>query len=313
MPYPCDLHCHTTRSDGNDTPRELIDNAAARGLRVLAITDHDVPPPEQIEIDGVEIDAIDYARRLGVRLLLGCEYSCDTWVDDVHICGYQLDWGRPEVLAEVEAAERSKSRAYEELCERLTARGMPIDWEEDILQYRKPDGSPGRRKPEDVQRKHVFETMAAKGFTTSWNEAKIVVQGDPELNVRRRKIDPVAAIELIHHCRGVAILAHPYLIEETVRPGGGQPMDRPAYIERLIQAGLDGIEASYTYDKTSYTGTMTPEQVEAEIRERYRNRLRFFSGGSDYHADHKKGAKVVRNLGERGISLEAFEAFFGAA
>ena len=259
MPYPCDLHCHTTRSDGNDTPRELIDNAAAKGLHALGITDHDVPPPELIEIDGVEVPSTEYARRLGVRLLPGCEYSCDTWVDDVHICGYQLDWRRPEVLAEAQAAERSKSRAYEELCEQLTARGMPIDWKQDILLYRKPDGSPAFRKPEDVQRKHVFETMAAKGFTKSWSEAKNLVQGDPELNVKRRKIDPVVAIELIHRCGGVAVLAHPYLIAETVRPGGGPSIDRPVYIERLIQAGLDGIEASYTYDKTSYKGTMTPE------------------------------------------------------
>jgi 3',5'-nucleoside bisphosphate phosphatase len=313
MPYPCDLHCHTTRSDGNDTPRELIDHAAAQGLRALGLTDHDVPPPERIEIDGAEVLATEYARRQGVRLLPGCEYSCDTWVDDVHICGYQLDWRRSEVLAEAEAAEHSKSRAYEELCQRLTARGMPIDWEQDILLYRKPDGSPARRKPEDVQRKHVFETMAAKGFTQSWNEAKNLVQGDPELNVKRRKIDPVAAIELIHRCGGVAVLAHPYLIEETVRPGGGQPMNRATYIDRLIQAGLDGIEASYTYDKTSYTGTMTPEQIEHEIRRLYRNRVRFLSGGSDYHADHKKGAKRVRSLGERGLSLEEFEAFFGAS
>ena len=155
--------------------------------------------------------------------------------------------------------------------------------------------------------------MAAKGFTQSWNEAKNLVQGDPELNVKRRKIDPVAAIELIHRCGGVAVLAHPYLIEETVRPGGGQPMNPATYIDRLIQAGLDGIEASNTYDKTSYAGTMTPEQIEHEIRRLYRNRVRFLSGGSDYHADHKKGAKRVRSLGERGLSLEEFEAFFGAS
>lgn len=311
MPYPCDIHCHTTRSDGNDTPRELIDNAAAKGLRALAITDHDVPPPERIDIDGVEMSPVDYARGLGIRLLLGCEYSCDTWVDDVHICGYQLDWSRPEVRAEAEAAERSKSRAYEELCGRLTTRGMPMDWEKDILCYQKPDGTPARRNPDDVQRKHIFERMAAKGYTKTWSDAKIMVQGDEELNVKRRKIDPLAAIELIHACGGVAILAHPYLIEETVRPGGGAPMKRADYIERLIQGGIDGIEGAYTYDKTTYKGTLTPEQVETEIRQLYGQRLRFISGGSDYHADHKKGAKKVRSLGERGITIEAFEAFFG--
>ena len=51
--YAVDLHCHTTRSDGADTPRELIDHAAARGLKVIAITDHDICPPEEI-MDGSE-------------------------------------------------------------------------------------------------------------------------------------------------------------------------------------------------------------------------------------------------------------------
>ncbi|MFA5205864.1 MAG: PHP domain-containing protein [Lentisphaeria bacterium] len=311
--YPCDLHAHSTRSDGNDTPRELIDNAAAAGVVVLGLTDHDTLPPETVEVDGVAVPTVAYAHQRGVRLLPGDEFSCDTWVDDVHICGYLLDWRHPALAAEVAAAERSKSRAYEELCERLTARGMPLDWERDLLSYVKPDGTPARRNPDDVQRKHVFEAMAAKGYTPSWSEAKILVQGDPELNVRRRKIDPLAAIRLIHECGGIAILAHPYLIEETVHPEGGVPVTRAAYIDRLIAAGLDGIEASYSYDKTSYKGTQTPEEVEAEVRRLYAARVRIISGGSDYHADHKKGAKKCRALGERGLTLAEFQAAFGAS
>ena len=309
--YPCDLHCHTTRSDGNDSPRELIDNAASAGLAVLAITDHDTLPPETIATDAGEVLAADYARQRGVQLLPGYEFSCDTWVDDVHICGYRLDWRNPVVLAEVAAAERSKSRAYEELCELLTARGMAIDWERDILSYVQPDGTPARRDPDNVQRKHIFEAMAAKGYTVTWSDAKILVQGDASLNVRRRKIDPIAAIELTHACGGIAILAHPYLIEETVHLQSGATMPRAAYIERLIAAGLDGMEAAYTYDKTSYKGVMTPEEIEAEVRRLYAGRLRIMSGGSDYHADHKKGAKKCRALGERGISPDAFRAAFG--
>lgn len=309
--YPCDLHCHTTRSDGNDSPRELIDNAASVGLAVLGITDHDTLPPETIAVDAAELPVAEYARQRGVQLVPGYEFSCDTWVDDVHICGYRLDGHNPAVVAEVQAAEQSKSRAYEELCERLTARGLAIEWERDILSYVQPDGTPARRLPDHVQRKHIFEAMAAKGYTATWSEAKILVQGDPGLNVRRRKIDPIAAIELIHACGGIAILAHPYLIEETVQLQNGATLSRAAYIDRLIAAKLDGMEASYTYDKTSYKGAMTPEEIEAEVRRLYAGRLRIISGGSDYHADHKKGAEC-RALGERGISLEACRSAFGA-
>jgi len=310
--FPCDLHCHTVRSDGNDTPQELIDQAAALGLVALGITDHDITPPLMLQLaDGHEVDSVEYAAGRGLRLLLGYEFSCDTWVDDVHICGYRLDWNHPDVLAEVEAAERSKSRAYEELCERLTESGMPMDWEADILHYTGPDGKPATREPTDVQRKHIFEAMAAKGYAPTWSEAKILVRDNPRLNVQRRKIDPKEAIALIHRAGGVAVLAHPHLIDAVIDVPDRPRQTRDEYIDGLIAAGLDGIEIRYTYDKTTYKGTATPEEIEAEVRSRYAGRLRILSGGSDYHADHRKGAKKVRALGERGLTVAEFEEAFG--
>ena len=47
--YECDLHGHTNRSDGNDSPVEYIRHAVHRGVKILAITDHDIVPPELIE------------------------------------------------------------------------------------------------------------------------------------------------------------------------------------------------------------------------------------------------------------------------
>jgi hypothetical protein len=215
--------------------------------------------------------------------------------------------------AEVAAAKRSKSEAYEELCRRLTALGMPVDWEADVLQQIRPDGTCSRRDPDEVQRKHIFEAMAARGHTATWSEAKLLVRDNPELNVPRRKIDPREAIALIHRCGGVAILAHPYLIDAQVHVPGRSVRSRAEYIGQLIGAGLDGIEVRYAYDKTTYKGSLTPEEIEQEVRRDYTHRLRFLSGGSDYHADHKKGAKQPRQLGERGLSVPEFEAIFGKA
>jgi 3',5'-nucleoside bisphosphate phosphatase len=153
--------------------------------------------------------------------------------------------------------------------------------------------------------------MAARGYTKTWKDAKLLVRDNPALNVSRRKIDPCQAIALIHRAGGVAVLAHPYLIDEEVRVPGRPACSRARYIEALLDAGLDGMEANYTYDKTTYKGSLTPEEIAARVRQDYGGRLRFFSGGSDYHADHKKGAKQVRSLGERGISVEEFTAAFG--
>lgn len=304
--YPCDMHCHTTRSDGADTPEELIGEAVLLGMVAIAITDHDVTPP--LEIQGR--DAVEYAAERDVRLVLGYEFSCDKFVDDVHICGYSLDWNHDDLLAEVAAAARSKSDAYRALCERLGEFGMPVDWENDILHYTDSEGRPASRTPEEVQRKHVFEAMERLGHAPSWSDAKLLVRDNPDLNVPRRKIEATDAVALIHACGGIAVLAHPYLIDETI-DAPGRPKTRDAYVDMLIEAGLDGIESRYTYDKTTYKGSQTPEQIEADVVAKYADRVRFLSGGSDYHADQKKAAGKVRYLGERGLTLGEFEKAFG--
>ena len=150
--------------------------------------------------------------------------------------------------------------------------------------------------------------MAEKGYAASWEAAKIMVQSDPELNVRREKIDPLHAIRLIHDCGGLAVLAHPYLIADAVESPEVGKMSRAEYIERLIAHGLDGIEARYTYNKTSYQGEQTVEEIEREVRERYGNRLSI-SGGSDYHGS-KKGTIDPREIGEAGISYAECQRLF---
>ncbi len=309
--YECDLHCHTIRSDGNDTPRELIDYAASLGMKATAITDHDIVPPETIKIDDKEINTRDYARRQNLNLVLGYEFSTDTYVDDVHIVGYELDWKHSAVQKEMERAKKSKAKAYKKLCQVLTDNDMPIDYENEILKYTDQDGIVHYRDPDEVERKFVFEKMAEKGYTPTWGKAKIMVRDDPELNVRREKIDPVKTIELIHQCGGIAVLAHPYLIDKEVTPEGKETekMTRKQYIDRLIENGLDGIEARYTYNKTSYKGNKAVEQIEAEVKDLYGDKL-FISGGSDYHAGDKKGVENPREIGEAGINFIQFKKIF---
>ncbi len=304
--YSCDLHCHTVRSDGADTPQELIENAVSMGLKAAAITDHDTPPPKVLA-NG--LSPKEYAQQKGLYLILGYEFSTDTFVDDVHIIGYELDWEKQELQNEVKRARKSKTEAYRKLCEVLTEHGMPIDYEKEILKYKDQKGNQQERKPDEVERKFVFEKMADKGYAPTWEDAKIMVRDNPKLNVRRRKINPLDAINLIHDCGGIAVLAHPYLIDKEVAPKETGEMTRELYIERLIDNNLDGIEARYTYDKTSYKGSKSVCGIEREINEKYKDKL-LISGGSDYHAGHKKNRENPRKLGEAGISFKAFKNNF---
>jgi hypothetical protein len=98
---------------------------------------------------------------------------------------------------------------------------------------------------EQVQKKMIFELIARKGYQKDWSSAKLMVKNTPSYQILREKPDPVQVIRQVHRCGGIVIMAHPYLVNEPVRLSSGT-MDRAAYIGRLIEAGLDGIEAELT-------------------------------------------------------------------
>jgi predicted metal-dependent phosphoesterase TrpH len=301
--YECDLHCHTLRSDGNDSPEELVKKASDLKMCAIAIVDHDIAPERPPDIKR-------YAENLGIKLVLGNEFSCDTYVDDVHIIGYELDWKNPLVRKEEVKAKLSKSEAYRDLCCLLSKKGMPVDYENEILQYMDAEGNLQKRKPDDVQRKHIFELMASKGYFPSWEKAKLAVRDNPGFNIRRKKINPLKAIEIIKLAGGLSVLAHPYLIDENLYSEDINCENRESYIENLIDAGLDGIESCYTYSKTTYKGSLTDNMIMEIVENNYSQKVRFFTGGSDYHNDAKKGSPNPRQIGEAGITFEQFNKIF---
>ena len=298
--YIVDLHGHTTRSDGSDTPVEFVLHAKERGVKVCAITDHDVVPPKTVTIDGVERDIQEWAKEQGVDLLLGSEISCETYIDDTHLVLFGCDWDDPYFKELDQAVIQSKIGSYRKLTELLTEKGMPIDWKEVL-------DNNGNPVPEDqIQKKMIFELMARKGYFDNWGAAKLYVKESRDLAIKREKPDAESVIREAHRTGGYVIMAHPFLVSEPISYKG-QTITRSVYIEHLIEAGLDGIEASYTYDKTSYSGEYTKDKIEEYINLYYGDRL-FISGGSDYHADGKKGVKNPREIGDSGISMEAFLA-----
>lgn len=297
--FECDLHGHTSRSDGNDSPAEYIANAAKRGLKVVAITDHDVVPPKTVITENGKQDICEYAKSLGVTLLRGIEISCETYIDDTHLVCFGCDWKAPFFRELDVFTIKSKVDSYRRLVETLSRNGMEMTWEE-VLDN---DGNPVSEHA--VQKKMIFELMARKGYVDSWSEGKLMVKNTKDFIIKREKPDAELVIKRIHEMGGIVIMAHPYLVSEPVNYRGRQ-ISRDEFIEILIEAGLDGIEASYTYDKTSYGGDMTKEDIIKEVEDKYKGRGLIISGGSDYHADRKKGVKNPRELGECGITWDNF-------
>ena len=85
----CDLHTHTSYSDGTKSPQELIKLAQERGIKILGITDHD-------EIAGIE-EAMEFASKVGIKIIPGIELSSIYHDIDVHILGYMIDYKSQEL------------------------------------------------------------------------------------------------------------------------------------------------------------------------------------------------------------------------
>jgi len=114
--YLCDLHCNTSRSDGNDTYQQLIENASNIGMRVIAITDHDIIPENKIDINGILVSTVDYDRTCNLEVLLSIEFSCDSDIDDVHIIGLGCKLGRRKVRNRGRKFETKQNRRIQKAC-----------------------------------------------------------------------------------------------------------------------------------------------------------------------------------------------------
>ena len=242
-----DLHTHTTASDGALAPRELVELAIRRGVRVLAVTDHD-------STDGLA-EAIA-AAGTALTIVPGLEINCDVAGGEVHVLGYYVDYEAPWFQEFLKSQRAERVARVHRIAERLTELGMPIDPAE-VFAITK-EGSPGRP--------HVAQVMVARGYVKSVREAfDRYLHANGPANVPRRRLTPAEAIAVITRARGVPVLAHPGVA------------GKDDLIPELIQAGLMGIECYYAEH--------TPGQIGAYLDLCRRHGL-VATGGSDYHGVH---------------------------
>jgi predicted metal-dependent phosphoesterase TrpH len=253
MPGGVDLHTHTTASDGTYAPRELVAEAASRGVRVLAITDHDSTEglPEAFE---------EAERRRPLEVLPGIEINCDVEGAEIHVLGYLMDW-QAEWFQDFCREQRRERRArVHRMVERLAALGMPLEADEVFAIVK--EGSAGRP--------HVAQVMVARGYVKTVREAfdKYLGSGKPG-HVQRKTVTPEDAVRVIRKAGGVPVFAHPGLA------------DRDELIPALIAAGLMGIECYYTEhsaaQRASYLQLCKDHDLVA-------------TGGSDFHGPKVRAA-----------------------
>src|SRR3989441_11983561 len=113
-----DLHCHSTASDGEYAPAEVVRRARAAGLAAIALTDHDTT-------DGVP-EAEREGATLGVRVVSGCEFSVKAPWGELHLLGYFLAPGHPQLEAFLAGTRAARRRRAEQMVGRLQRLGVNI-------------------------------------------------------------------------------------------------------------------------------------------------------------------------------------------
>lgn len=257
-----DLHLHTTASDGRLTPTQLVRLCAQRGLRVIAITDHDTT-------HGLAEARAESERHPQLTLIPGVEFSTDVPGDEIHVLGYFLsheDMGLQEVL---ERFRRGRIERAQAILERLHSFGMDIAWER-VLEITGGASSVGRP--------HIAQAMLEKGYVSSLKEAfdRWIGRTGPAY-VEREKFVPADTVHFICQHGGVPVLAHPRDIR-----------DLPRWLRELKEAGLAGMEVYY--------GDYTPDQVNALLGLAKEHSL-IPTGGSDYHAFSTPGEVEPGSVG----------------
>jgi predicted metal-dependent phosphoesterase TrpH len=245
-----DLQSHSTVSDGELPPAEVVAAAAKAGIETLALTDHD-------SVDGLA-EATEAAKSEGIALVPAAEISCiHESIDDLHMLGYWID---PAAMAPAcKRAQQERVTRAEEIVERLSSQGVPVKIEDAIAEA--GDAS-------SVGRPHIARAAGVKPDEMSPFFEEWLVPGAKAF-VSRRWPTAAEAVRLIHEAGGAAVLAHPFW-----------DMDAPAAVAALIDdLPLDGVEVfypSHTREQTKFLLGVCAERGLAA------------TGSSDFHGPNHK-------------------------
>ena len=242
-----DLHLHSTASDGSWSPEAVVRGAAAGGLDVIALTDHDT-------IAGYAAAAA-VGEQVDVHVLPGIEISSTHDGRDVHILGYFVDPAAEQLVEYSDRASGRREERMREILDRLADEGIDV-----AIDAVEEEAGPDRVV---LGRPHLAKALVTGGHATSVPDAfDRLIGDDSPAFVPTHLLQPAEAVELVLASGGVPVWAHP----------PGDMID--GLLPPLVEAGLRGLEV------------YRPRHRRSEVL-RYENICRtaglLMSGGSDWH------------------------------
>lgn len=252
-----DLHVHSTASDGQYTPVELLEMAKRKGVTALALTDHDT-------VAGLR-EAQEAARRVGVMFIPGIEISvkAEGVGGEFHILGYGIRPEHPVIQEMCRRFVELRRQREEKIFAFLAERNVSLTREQ--VECYAANGL--------VARPHFARAMVKAGYVSTVREAFDRYLAIPEFDrIERPKPSPEEGIARILRAGGIPVLAHPVqlgLDDETLE----------RLLHRLKEAGIKGLECHYS--------THTPEQTDYYLSLARKEGLTV-TGGSDFHGEKIK-------------------------
>ena len=243
-----DLHMHSTASDGVLHPAEVVRLAQERGLRTIALTDHDTT-------DGLS-EAIETGKQIGLEVIGGFEINSETDLGHLDFLAYGCDRDNAALqnqLLEIRDARMGRAKG---MVRKLAELGVPVAWER-VLHF--------AGDAQSIARPHVARALVEAGHVASTQEAfdRYLNDNGPAY-VHRLELKPQEVIDVIHQAGGVIVLAHPAHAGTT------------HLIPQLAALGLDGVEVYY-FDHT--------DAQQAELLALADKHRLLVTGGSDFHGD----------------------------
>lgn len=211
--FRADLHCHSTFSDGTDTPTRLIELAIENGLSGLSITDHDTITAYS--------EAFEAAKSKQFPLLNGVEFSASYRDEPVHILGYAYHMQSEAIAGLCRRHEQRREQRNLRILDKLKGLGIVIDPSELLHQ-----GSWGRP--------HIAHALLTRGLVRSIQEAFEIYLAEGKIAYDPGEpISVEETLETIHQGKGKAVLAHPHLLK------------RSTTIRAMLKMPFDGLECYY--------------------------------------------------------------------
>lgn len=270
-----DLHIHTTESDGSLTPSQVVRYAKEKGLKAIAITDHDT-------IHGNE-EAIKEGISAGVEVIPGVEISVDYSPGTMHMLGYFITTEDPILNEKLTLLQDSRADRNPKIIEKLNKLGLSLTYDE-VVQV-----SGGGQ----VGRPHIAQILMKKGYTKSIKEAfdKYLGKGAPAY-LDKFRLSAVEAITMITDAGGIPVLAHPF----TLHLKSSDELD--ALLKKLVNQGLQGLEVYYSEHDERKTSSYRL------LAKRYNLAI---TGGSDFHGKNMKGIDLGTGRGNLKIPYTVLE------